>query len=331
MPQLRQNIITGEWVVIAPERAKRPSDFIGRKEVARPEEGEDDVFAVGGVAWKGRIADLDTERTYTIPNKYPAFITNLSHASTRSHRIEDDFYRIRPSVGGHDVIVIKDPEGGPTKFDEKTWYELLSTFQKRYHHYEENSKSIYTMPIYNHKPEAAASIWHPHAQIFASTVVPNLVMKELHNSQKYYEHNGVSVFADLLEHEKKEKTRVVAENKDFLAFTFFAARFPFETWILPKRHHDKFEEITLAETKSLAKICKDIFGKLDDTLDDPPLNFFIHSAPNSADNTAYYSWHMEIGPRLANYGGFELGSGMVIDVVSPEKAAKYLRGEDIDD
>lgn len=330
MPQLRQNIITGEWVVIAPERAKRPSDFIARKDTVRPDTDKDDVFAVGGQAWKERYAGYDTERTYTIPNKYPAFIENPAHTSSRSHRIEDDFYRIRPSVGGHDVIVINDPDKGPTKFDVETWYELFAVFKKRYQHYESISKSIYAMPIYNHKPEAAASIWHPHAQIFASTVVPNTVAKEMHHSEKYFEHNGSSVFADVAAHEKKEGTRVVAENRDFLAFTFFAARFPFEIWIMPKRHHDKFEEISTLEMRSFAKICYDVFRKLDDTLNDPPLNFFIHSAPNISHHTTYYCWHMEIGPRLANYGGFELGAGMVIDIVSPEKAAMYLKGIAID-
>jgi len=330
MPQLRQNIITGDWVVIAPERAKRPSDFVGRENKVRPEAEEDDVFRMGGEAWATRYKGYDTENVYVIPNKFPAFIENPTHASPRSHRVEDDFYRVRPSEGGHDVVVIKDPDKGPTKFDEQVWYELLETFRKRYRYFEGISKSIYTMPIYNHRPEAAASIWHPHAQIFASTVVPNIVAKEMHHSEKYFEHNGSSVFADMLHHEQKEKTRVIAENKDFLAFTFFAARFPFEIWILPKNHHDKFEEISPSDMRSLSSICHQVFHLLDNTLDDPPLNFFIHSSPNTVDDVVYYSWHMEIGPRLTNYGGFELGSGMVIDIVSPEKAAGYLRGEPAD-
>ncbi len=329
IPQLRQNIVTGEWVVVAPERSKRPIDFLDRKKMTRPDD-EDDVFRIGGEEWERRIKELDTDLLYVITNKYPAFIENPLHSSPRSHRVEDDFYRVRPAVGGHDVVVIKNPESRPTNFDVDTWYDLLNTFKKRYLHYESLSKGIYTMPIFNHRPEAAASIWHPHAQIIASTIVPNSVMQEMNHSEKYFEHNGSSVFSDMLEHEKREKMRVVAENRDFLAFTFFAARFPFETWILPKRHHDKFEEIGAGEMKSFAKICRDVFHKLNDALEDPPLNFFIHSAPNTVDNTAYYCWHMEIAPRLANYGGFEVGGDMVIDAVSPENAARFLRGEDYD-
>lgn len=291
---------------------------------------EDDVFKVGGGAWKTRFTDYDTKFLYVIPNKYPAFIESAHNISPRPHGVEDDFYTMRPALGGHDVIVIKSHEHGPTKFDIAVWRDLFSTFKKRYSYYNDINPNIYVMPIYNHKPEAAASIWHPHAQIFASTIVPNMVHREIEHTQRYFEHNGHSAFADMIAHEKKKKTRVIAENHHFIAFTFYAARFPFEIWIVPKFQQASFANITTGAMQSLAKICRAVFGKLDKVLEDPPLNFFIHSAPTMEKNVPYYRWHMEIGPRLANYGGFELGAGMVIDVVSPEKAAMYLRGEEVE-
>ena len=115
------------------------------------------------------------------------------------------------------------------------------------------------------------------------------------------------------------------ENRGFIAFTVFAARFPFEIWVYPKRHNSRFENITATEINDLSKCLVDVFGKLDRTLNDPPLNFFIHSIPNTIVETDYYHWHLEIAPRLSKYGGYELGSGNIIDVVSPEEAAKFLK------
>ncbi len=330
MPQLRQNIVTGEWVVIAPERAKRPSDFVQDKNRVRHEAEENDAFRVGGEAWQTRYKEMDTSNIYVIPNKYPAFIDTPSHVSPRSHRVEDDFYRVRPSVGGHDVVVVKNPKDDLYHFPDSTWYELLSAFKKRYEYYVHDRESSYQMPIYNHGSAAAASIEHPHAQIFASTIIPNSIVRELNHSELYFEHHGKSVFSEMLKHEKAEKIRVIGENAGFLAFTFFAARFPFEIWILPKEHRSHYKDMKAEELSLLAAMCKQVFKKLGDAVNEPPVNFFIHSAPSGEAELPHYCWHMEIGPRLSNYGGFELGAGTVIDVVSPEKAAQYLRGEAVD-
>lgn len=316
--------------MIAPERAKRPSDFVVDHPRVRASADENDVFKVGGEAWQTRYKDLDTKNIYVIPNKYPAFIDTPSHASPRSYKTEDDFYRVRPSTGGHDVVVINNPDEDLYRFSHETWHELLSTFQKRYQYFADDRESSYQMPIYNHGSGAAASIEHPHAQIFASTVIPNIISRELHHSEKYWQHNGASVFTDMLKHELREKIRVIATNENYVAFTFFAARFPFEMWILPKEHRSHFKDVPAGELESFARICKQVFGKLGSAINEPPVNFFLHSAPSGDGELPHYCWHMEIGPRLTNYGGFELGAGMVIDIVSPEKAAQYLRGENID-
>lgn len=323
MPQLRQNIITGDWVVIAPERAKRPSDFISTDTV-RHQSRTKCAFCVGKEAYKERIKKFDTKNIYTIPNKYPAFVENPKKCSARSYKTEDDFYLARASVGGHDVVVVKDHDTDLPRFSKQIWDEMLITFQRRYHYFDEKCNASYTMPIYNHGNEAGASIEHPHAQIFASNIIPNLITKELHQTERYYEHNGKCAFCDLIAHEKKEKIRIIFENRDFTTFCFYAAKFPFEIWVLPKDHASKFENIPKADISALSKCLIDIFSKLDKTLNDPPLNFFIHSLPHTMSQADHYHWHLEIAPRIQGYGGYELGSGNIIDVVSPENAAKYL-------
>lgn len=310
-------------MIIAPERAKRPSDFV-TADTVRHQSRTKCVFCSGKKAYQERIKKYDTKNIYIIPNKYPAFVEDPKQSSTRSYYIEDDFYRARASVGGHDVVVVKDHDSDLPRFSKAIWEEMLASFQKRYQYFHEKCNASYTMPIYNHGVQSGASIEHPHAQIFASNIIPNLITRELHHSEKYFEHNGVCVFCDLITHEKKEKIRILYENNKFIAFCFYAARFPFETWILPKDHSSQFENISQKDISYLAKCLMDIFSKLDKTLNDPPLNFFIHSLPHTIEQADYYHWHLEIAPRIQGYGGYELGSGIIIDVVSPERAAQYL-------
>lgn len=326
MPQLRQNIITGEWVVIAPERAKRPNDYVTADTVKRQAKGEC-VFCAGKDEYQRRIKKYDKKHVWVIGNKFPAFIEDDCKTSPRSYKIEDDFYRARASVGGHDVVVIKDHNLDVMHFTKEIWTELLKTFKERYSHFDKHCDVEYTMPIYNHLPEAGASIEHPHAQIFASNIIPNIISREVHQTQKYFEKNGKCVFCELIEHEQKFKVRLVYENKDFIAFTFYAARFPFEVWILPKNHQSKFENEKDGKFNTLSDCLIDVLGKIDKTLNNPPLNLFIHSSPNNIGESSYYHWHIEIAPRITGYGGFEMGSGTIIDVFSPEKAAEFLKGK----
>lgn len=328
MPQLRQNIITGEWVVIAPARSKKPDDYIrAQKREVKDETGSTCVFCFGGAEHRRRLLTFDNKNTWTIQNKFPAFVCDEKECSsrTRSFYPEHSFYRVKAAVGEHDVIVIKDHSKILPKFSQSVWSDLLATIQLRMIEHHRNEVINHIMPIYNHGPEAGASIAHPHAQIFSGPVIPNIINRELDGSQKYFENNGICVFCDLVTHEKKEKLRVVGENEHFLAFTFFAARFPFEIWVLPKKHQSNFERLKSDERHDLSLIMQLIMTRLDKLLANPPLNWWIHSLPTIQTDSASYHWHIEIAPRLTGYGGFEMGSGMVIDVQDPEESAAYLR------
>jgi len=324
VPELRQNIITGDWVVIAPERAKRPNDYVTADTVKRQAKA-DCVFCEDKSEYSKRTKRYDQKHIWLISNKYPVFLEKHEKSPPRSYKVEDDFYRARAAVGGHDVVVIKDHNLDLPDFSKEIWKELLETFKARYIHFRDHCAVEYTMPIYNHGPEAGASIEHPHAQIFASNVIPNIISREVHNSQQYFEKNGKCVFCELIEHEKKFKTRILYEDKDIIAFTFYAARFPFEVWILPKTHGSQFEKESDSQYSSLANALIDVLGKIASTLNDPPLNIFFHNSPNSIGQSDFYHWHIEIAPRITGYGGYEMGSEMIIDVFSPEKAAKFLK------
>ncbi|MCX6809819.1 MAG: galactose-1-phosphate uridylyltransferase [Candidatus Berkelbacteria bacterium] len=329
MPQLRQNIITGEWVVFAPERAKRPTDYISIS-TERKQKKSDCPFCIDSTKseYPKQIEGLEKKHTFVLKNKFPAFVEDPDLESAKLYKIEDEFYNMKIALGGHDVVVIKDHDQELPDFTPAVWTDLIETFKQRYNYFDKIENVEYVMPIYNHGPQAAASIEHPHAQVFASSVVPNIVSRELSHTAKYFTEHKSCAFCDMISHEKEQNTRLIFENDDFVALAFYAARFPFEVWVLPKKHQSHFRDLTEQTTAALSEMMIKIFGRLNETLNDPPLNFFIHSAPvNKEKNEELpnYHWHIEIAPRLSIYGGYELGAGMVIDIITPEQAAEYLR------
>lgn len=332
MPRLRQNIVTGEWVVIAPGRAKRPEDFVIEKPRTSARKAPC-PFCKGGDGFNHALAEDRKNNVFVVPNKFPAFVKSAKEAPPM---IKEDLgiYTCLPALGGHEVIAIADHMRDISHLTQKDIIDLISVYQSRYLVYEKSTNVAYTMIIHNHGPEAAQSIEHPHSQLFASSVIPNYVLKEIDGSKKYYQKKNICVFCDIVKQEKAFKKRIIFENKNFIAFTVFAARFPFEVWIMPQKHHPYFEDLEKEKLPDLADCLKDVLAKLDIKLNDPPHNFFIHTAPHKNNNDPafdhfegkkHYHWHIEIAPRISKFGGYELGSGMIIDVVEPEKAADYLK------
>lgn len=321
MPKLRQNVITGDWVVISPERSKRPEDYVT---AAAPKHDipKDCPFCVDhNDAYKFSIKEAETENIYVIQNKYPAFIKEDSILAEG-----DGFYQDCKSIGGHEVIVVKKHDQEIYEDGEAVIDELLGVYKNRYLNYDQDPVNEYTMIIHNHGPEAGASIEHPHSQLFASAILPNYVVCELAGSQKYFDDKKTCVFCDMIKVEKENAQRIVYENDGFVVFTFFASRFPFEMWVVPKVHLSNFEKIDEAAQKLLANAMHEAIGKLNKALNFPPFNYWLHTLPHHSENFHdSYHWHIEIAPRVSKFGGYELGSGTIIDVVAPETAAEFLK------
>ncbi|MEI6144200.1 MAG: HIT domain-containing protein [Candidatus Berkelbacteria bacterium] len=321
-PVLRQNIVTSEWIVVAPGRSRRPDDFVHPKLEAVKSKGEC-PFCVGSKGFKENEILSNRGDIYVIENKFPAFYDKSP--SARSYYPEEGFYRERPSVGQHEVVIIKDHDLKLTKFHKALTSELFWTILERYQKIKQDDKIFQITPIYNHGPEAGASIDHPHAQIFASGVVANTVNKEMDGAERYFGINGVCVYCDIIKHERKEKQRIIFENDYFLAFAPYASRYPFETWVVPKKHQSQFETSSRNEIDEFASATSEVLQRLEKVLPGLSLNMYIRTLPTTMDNCDYYHWYLEIAPRLTTFGGFEMGSGVIINIVPPEKAAEYLK------
>jgi len=323
VPRIRQNIVTGDWIVLAPERSKRPQDFVQATSSKHTTKKDCPFCVENRVAYKNSIKEAETDNVYVIPNLYPAFV---SEDDVTLQGGED--YPSYKSLGGHEVIILKDHKTELGDLKKVVLEEYYHVYQNRLKIYRDNPTIEYPMLIHNFGAKAGASIEHPHSQLFASSIMPPLIEKEIKGSREFYKENKECVFCWLIKQEKSKKVRVVGENSHFLAFTFWAARFPFEIWIIPKKHQPYFEDINRSERLALADIFLTTLAKLNQSLNNPPYNYFIHSMPPRMEGYGhiknYYHWHLELIPRVSTFGGYELGSGMIIDVVAPEKAAIFL-------
>jgi UDPglucose--hexose-1-phosphate uridylyltransferase len=321
MPKLRQNIVTGEWVVISPERSKRPEDYVTATAPKHSVPTDCPFCIKNNIGYATSIKEVETDNIYVIPNKYPAY------ASDDAIICEGDgFYEDTKSVGAHEVIIIKEHDQEIYEDGETIIKELIGVYKARYNHYDQNPVNEYTMIIHNHGAEAGASIEHPHSQLFSSAIMPSYIQKELDGSKNYFDENKKCVYCEMVRVEKENNHRIIYENAGFIVFTFFASRFPFEMWVVPKKHSANFEKITDELQGQLASALHEAVKKLNKALNYPPFNYWIHTSPHHLEDAAdFYHWHVEIAPRVSKFGGYELGSGVVIDVVSPEVAAEFLR------
>lgn len=333
MSEFRQDPITKNWVIIAPERAKRPGAFKRKKKKGgrKPKracpfcEGNEKMTPPEIMAFREK-GTKPNEPGWTVrvfENKFPALIKNKS-LDLRS----SDIYLNMKTLGAHEVVASHKHKECMARESVSVIKESIEACKKRFLHL---SKSILIKHIHiiqNQGARAGASISHPHFQIFALPLIPQMILGEIGGTEEYYKIHKSCVYCDMIK-EAKDNSRVILENEYFIAFAPYASRSQYEVWILPKEHEPRFEKINNLEIKSLANIWKKVLLKLDKGLENPAYNSYIHTCPVnsglSSETLNFYHWHIEILPKLSIWGGLELGTGVVINIQSPEEAAKFLR------
>ena len=229
-------------------------------------------------------------------------------------------------VGAHEVIIESPDHDRELSCHSVEQINLiLSAYRARIVDLARDKRFRYIQLFKNHGEAAGASLEHSHTQLVATPIVPRRIMEELTGCAQHYEMKERCIFCDIVAQEINDDVRVVSSNESFLAIEPFAARFPFETWILPKTHEPAFEEIGRNEIMHLARLLKEILSKINAALNNPPYNFILHTLPLQGDNRNWYHWHLEIMPKLTKVAGFEWGSGFYINPTAPEEAARYLR------
>jgi len=341
VPELRKDPISDRWVVISTERGRRPADF-GITSVGTDGlpggfcpfcEGHEDRTPPEIIAWRhpGSLPNTPGWDVRVTPNKFPALI--IEGEVKRSGR---GMFDMLSGIGAHEVIIetpkhdLNIPDMEDSHVEKIFW-----AYKQRILDLEKDKRFRYILVFRNYGRAAGSSLAHPHSQLIATPITPRYVKLELTNSRLYFAEKERCIFCDMIQHELGTGERLVYENEYFVAFCPFAARFPFEVWLLPRRHQYGFQILPDDERILLARCLKDVLNRLRKALNDPPYNYVVHTAPNRVPRPGMpdywgtiqydFHWHIEIIPRLTRMAGFEWGSGLYINPTSPEEAAKYLR------
>jgi len=333
MPELRKDPIVQRWVVMAPDRAKRPSDV---KDDPKFVVGEFDPFAEGNEA--ATPPEIMAYRNYgsqpngpgwrvrVVPNKFPAL-----QIEGNLEKRGDGIYDMMNGIGAHEVV-IECPHGetNMSRLSVDNIREVLWVYHDRLVDLKRDRRLVHALIFKNKGALAGASLQHCHSQLMATSVVPISIWEEMNGALEFFNYRGRSIFDDMIQQELATGSRIVLDTANFVVFCPFASRFPFETWILPKQQSSHFENITRQAIEELGTVLKTVLRKLELALDDPPYNYVIHTAPFNQPELPHFLWHMELFPRITRVAGFEWGSGFYINPVMPEQAAAFLRDVDLD-
>ena len=261
--ELRHDLISGNWVIIAKGRAKKPGSF-KKKRIQSDMKEKDCPFC--NIETQGSPILIYTDKgeapingkipknwsVIVIPNKYPALLPS----TVLNKKDEGELYQTLDAVGYCELIVSRDHKKTMVDFSIREIETLLDVCQKRYLDLMKKPFVDYISVFQNHGVEAGASQPHPHFQIITTPLIDVDLIGSLANAKRYFEQKGRCVYCQMIDWERKNKKRIVYENKHFIAVCPFASKTAFQVIISPKKHLSNFEEITREEKNALANIAK---------------------------------------------------------------------------
>ena len=321
MSQMRKSIITGEWVIFASNRHKKPYAYNHGKAVkenchaACP-------FCVGNESLtpkeRYRTEKNGSWQIRVFKNMYPA-VDDITF-----EKDNDPFYESAEGMGFHEVLVDTPVHGQePHMFTDEKMYEVLCALKKRAETIGSMDKIKYVQIFKNNGPMAGASIAHSHWQLIGVPIVPTEQTRALSAFKKYYAEKGKCLMCDMAEHEKKEGKRIIYENDEFICFIPYAAKFSYEIFVVPKKHTSTFVSMTEKQYRSLAEALKKLITAVTCIKEGVCYNICFQDSPVKCDKD--YHWYLRIIPRIGALAGFENGTSSYINPLLPEDAAQNIR------
>lgn len=302
--EIRKDYFLNRYVIITPARAARPYDV---REEAVIHTGTDCVFCSKNLKKLQKIKKVyfsGKEKIVAIANKYPAVTLNNPKA-----------------YGLHEVIIDTPEHSKETgELPLTRLQNLIDVYADRLLEISRYKKIEYVLVFKNSGGKAGASIFHAHSQVFASKLLPPDVLGDLKTAQEYQIKNGLCPYCKILKDEEKSP-RHIYSDENIVAFTPYASQFHYEAWLFPRRHLDNLVLLKPRERKSLAASLKLILTKLNSL--NLSYNLFLHDIVKDKNQHFY----LKIQPRESIFAGLELGSGLVINSISPEVAAKFYRAK----
>ncbi|OGN29143.1 MAG: hypothetical protein A3A33_02680 [Candidatus Yanofskybacteria bacterium RIFCSPLOWO2_01_FULL_49_25] len=326
--QFRQDPVSGEWVLISANRARKPHAILPREDnYQRPEDcpfenpqktGHGEPMLVwpddAGADWRIQV----------IQNKFPALTPGVC-----SPIITQDEYHVAEGVGHHEVVIMRDHDHALSDFSVERLTDVLAVYQLRYKTLAEDPCARYIIIFHNYGKEGGATIYHPHSQIMSVPILPPDVQRSIEGARGYFKNNGREVYGVMIEQEIIHKGRIVYENETHIAFCPFVSKIPYEMRVYPKRQEHRFDLVDQKGLEGVADVLRAVLSAVKKALNDPALNYFIHTAPvheiGPSPSSDFYRWHIEVKPHIKFDAGFEAGTGIKINIIDPDDAAKVLR------
>ncbi len=315
-------------MIVSTDRARRPNDFARQRVVIKGDRfcpfcpGHETKTPPEVLAY--RPSGLPNEPGWTlrtVPNKFPAL-----RVEGELDRRAEGLYDHMNGVGAHEVI-IESPEHADTlaRMTDVRVADLFFAMRDRINDLARDPRLRYMLVFKNHGEGAGATLEHTHTQLIALPIVPKRVQEEINGARRYFEFRDRCIYCDIVQHEIVAETRVVLKTDHFLVIAPYASSFPFECWIIPRRHASHFHLCPPEAIHNLGWIMRTLTAKLDKALEDPPYNFVLHTSPVRDADLEHYHWHIEIAPKLTKVAGFEWGSSFFLNPTPPEEAAQFLR------
>ncbi len=325
MADLRKEPVTRTWVVVTTDHPKGPSDYLPFKPPYQPQEAEGlcpfcpgheemtprETFMLSGEGggWAVRV----------IPNKFPFF-----HIEGEFDRRPEGMYDVMEAIGAHEIVV--ETPGHKQNFasmDTQQIEKILRAYRERLKDLEKDRRFQQFLILKNYP---GVFNRHPHSHIIAMPVIPRRIDEEIYGTLDYYQRKERCIFCDIIKEEILMKKRVILETVHFLVFSPFASRYPFETWIVPKKHAPDFHHIHEEGIEDLSVAIQSLFLRFHKLLSDPPYSLALHTSPvQSRFHRSEYHWHIETRLRIGLREGFEWGTGFFVNPTPPEDAAAFLR------
>ncbi|MBI4094927.1 MAG: HIT domain-containing protein [Candidatus Liptonbacteria bacterium] len=326
MSELRRDSVSRDWIIMAPDRAGRPHAAHAKKHVRRASPKRtcpfENLKASGNSAPIVSYPNDARWEVAVIPNKYPALV---HHQACLTLRREGPYERA-PGIGHHDLVVTRDHDKNFGALSRARALRVLLVLQERYRTLAKDRCLVYTSTFFNWGASAGASIYHPHYQVLTLPIIPPHIQHSLIGSKDYKRRYGRCVHCDMVKFEAKREKRIIYKDARAVAFAPFVSQQEFEFRIFPRRHLPFFEYTPVADLLAAARALQHTIRRMKTRLNDPDFNFFIHTAPLKEQRKHdHYHWHIEVLPKTSIAAGFELSTGVEINVVDPDTAAALLR------
>lgn len=338
MSELRRDPIVGSWVIIAPERGARPRSFTpDPDEDTSPAscpfcEGNEhmtprELFAIRD----GGEPDRPGWYVRAVPNKFPSLEVRGSVEPRH-----DGLWQAMDGLGAHEVVIESPRHEMDLAFStDEQIIRVITACQARVEDLRRDQRFRHVFVFRNHRLAAGASVGHPHSQVMAVPIVPDALRAQLAAASAHFAEHGECVYCRLLADDVASGLRVIWQNDSFVAVCPYASRYAFAATIFPRRHSHDFLLMEPAERADLASMLRRLLVGFRTALFNPPYNLVYQIAPSlsAAGNGSEYSrnleqafhWHIDLTPRLTRTAGFERGTGLHLNPVAPEEAAKTIR------